>query len=136
MRRNRALWASLLVLGVAFAAFHLRQNGADASFLPPCLFYKTTGLHCVGCGMTRATHAALHGRFVEAFLHNPLGFILLPVALVVIGLELFAWIRGKSGTPRLRMGRKAFWLLVSLIFSFWVLRNIPVWPFTILAPGA
>lgn len=135
MHANRALWASLLILGLAIAAFHLRQNGAQASFLPPCLFHKATGLHCVGCGMTRATHAALHGRFIEAFLHNPLGFVLLPVALIAIALETLAWVRGRSGGPRLRMGRRGFWALASFIFVFWVLRNIPFWPFTILAPG-
>lgn len=86
--------------------------------------------------MTRATHAALHGRFIEAFLHNPLGFVLLPVVLVAITLELLVWVRGRPGGPRLRMGRNGFWALVALILVFWVLRNIPFWPFTILAPGA
>jgi predicted ferric reductase len=136
MRGNRALWASLLVLVLAIAAFHLRQNGVQASLMPPCLFHKVTGLHCVGCGMTRATHAALHGRFIEAFLHNPLGFVLMPIALFAIALEIVAWVRGRSGGPRLRLGRRGFWVLVSLILIFWVLRNIPYKPFTILAPGS
>lgn len=135
MRRNRALWASLLVFGLAFAAFHLWQRGVDATFLPPCLFHKTTGLHCAGCGMTRATHAALHGRFFEAFLHNPLGVLLLPLVFLAIALEIFSWVRGRAGYPRLRIGRKGFWTLVALILTFWVLRNIPLAPFTILAPG-
>ena len=86
--------------------------------------------------MTRATHAALHGRFIEAFLHNPLGFVLMPIALFAIALEIVAWVRGRSGGPRLRLGRRGFWVLVSLILIFWVLRNIPYKPFTILAPGS
>ena len=136
MRPNRALWVALLVLGLAGAAFHLRQNSAGASFLPPCVLYQVTRLHCVGCGMTRATHAALNGRFTEAFFHNPLGIILLPIALFAIAVEVIAWVRGRPDGPRLRLGRGGLWALVVLVLAFWVLRNIPYWPFTILAPGA
>lgn len=86
--------------------------------------------------MTRAVHAGLNGRFVEAFFHNPLGVILLPVAALAIALEAIAWVRGRSGGPRIRMGMRGLWTLVVLILGYWVLRNIPYWPFTILAPGA
>jgi hypothetical protein len=136
MHANRALWVALGVLVLAMAAFHLRQNGPQASILPPCLFHKATGLHCVGCGMTRATHAALNGRFATAFSYNPLGVILLPIALFGIALELLAWVRGKPGGPRLTVSRRGMWMLLWLILAFWILRNIPFWPFTILAPGA
>jgi len=136
MHANRALWVALGVLVLAVAAFHLRQNGAQGSLLPPCLFYKATGLHCVGCGMTRATHAALNGRFLEAFLHNPLGVVLLPIAGLGIALELVAWVRENPGGLRLRARPRVLWLLVWLVVGFWIFRNIPFWPFTILAPGA
>ena len=136
MRPNRALWVALLVFGLAAAAFHLKQSGADASLMPPCVLYNATGLHCVGCGMTRATHAALNGRFAEAFFHNPLGVILLPIAVLAIALEAIAWVRGRSGGPRIRPGRRGLWAMVAIILVYGVLRNIPYWPFTILAPGA
>jgi hypothetical protein len=136
MSPNRALLVALGVLVLAMAAFHLRTQGPQASLLPPCVFHRVTGLHCVGCGMTRATHAALNGRMFEAFAHNPLGMVLLPVALIAAALELLAWARGKPGGPRLRPGRRGLWWLVALIFAFWVLRNVPAWPFTLLAPGA
>lgn len=136
MHPNRALGVALGVLVLVVAAVHLRQSGPQSSFMPPCLFHKFTGLHCVGCGMTRATHAALNGRFVEAFQYNPLGIFLLPLALFGIALEILAWVRGSTGGPRLRMGRTGLWVLFWLVLGFWVLRNIPVWPFTILAPGS
>lgn len=136
MHPNRALMMALGVLVLVLAAVHLRQSGPQGSLLPPCLFHKFTGLHCVGCGMTRATHAALNGRLVEAFSHNPLGIILLPIASFGIALELLAWVRGSSGGPRLRTGRYGLWVLLWVVVSFWVLRNIPFWPFTILAPGS
>ncbi len=126
----------MLVFALAAAAFHLRKNGTDIAFLPPCVLYNSTGLHCVGCGMTRATHAALHGRFAEAFSHNPLGVVLVPAALLAIALEILAWVRGRPGGPRVRIGRRGLWALVAVILVYWVLRNIPFYPFTILAPGA
>lgn len=135
MRANRALCVALGFLALAIAAIHLRQNGVEASPLPPCLFHRATGLHCAGCGMTRASHAALHGRIIEALDHNLLGMILMPVAGIGIALELLAWMRGKPGGPRLCPGRTGLWLLLGSIIAFWILRNIPLWPFTYLAPG-
>ncbi len=136
MRSNRALWVALLALGVVAGAFHLRHNDAEAAWLPPCAFYETTGLHCAGCGMTRASHAALNGRFAEALSHNPLGIILLPLVLLAVALEAAAWMLGHPGGPRVRIGMRGMWVLVAMVLGYWLLRNIPYWPFTLLAPGA
>ena len=40
--------------------------------------------------MTRATYAVLHGRFAEAFRLNPVGIILFPIAMIGLGIEVFA----------------------------------------------
>ncbi len=84
--------------------------------------------------MTRAAHATLHGRFAEAFRFNPVGMVLFPAALLGIGLEWIAWARGKSLPERFRIGGRWAWGIVGVLLVFWVLRNIPVWPFTLLAP--
>lgn len=84
--------------------------------------------------MTRAAHAVLHLRIGEALRFNPVGVILLPLAFVGIGLELLGWIRGNSSGFRLNVGVKGAWAIAWLVLIFWILRNIPHWPFTLLSP--
>ncbi len=135
MHRDRAGWVALGALGLALAAYLLHQKGPSGlPWLPGCMFHQFTGLSCPGCGMTRAAHAVLHGRFAEAFRFNPMGMILLPVAVVGTGIEMAGWIRGKPLPFRLNVGAAGAWVLVGIIGGFWILRNIPMWPFTLLAP--
>ncbi len=102
--------------------------------MPDCVFHRLTGLHCAGCGMTRAAYAALHGNLGEAFRNNPVGMVLLPVASIGVGIEILGWVRGRPMPFRLNVGKYGAWTLVAIIIGFWALRNIPAWPFTLLAP--
>ncbi len=134
MRRERVWLLALLVLAGGAGLWLLRETGPQADWLPGCLFHRVSGLHCPGCGMTRAAHAALHGEWVAAFRYNVLGVFLLPLALLGAGLELAAWSRG--GRP---LVKRTVWpglarVLLALVLAFWVLRNLPWWPFELLAP--
>ena len=73
------LWFALLLAGAAVLFFF---NPSQFGFYPTCLFYKTTGLLCPGCGTLRATHQLLHGHIEAAFRFN---------ALIVSSLPLVAW---------------------------------------------
>jgi hypothetical protein len=90
---------------------------------PPCQLHKLTGLWCPGCGSTRALHQLLHGNLMMAFRLNPLVILLLPLAA-------YLSVRGE------RVSIKALWIwsLLGIIITFGVLRNIPTYPFTLLAP--
>lgn len=135
MRRDRATWVAIGFCALAIAAWLLRQAGPSGPpWLPGCLFHDFTGLNCPGCGMTRAAHATLHGQFGEAFRFNPVGMILLPVASLGVGLELLGWVRGRPLPVSLNCGATGAWLVVGIVIGFWILRNIPRWPFTLLAP--
>jgi len=135
MRRDRAMWVALGILALMAAAFVLRESGPNGvPWLPNCTFHRLTGLNCPGCGMTRAAHATLHGRLGEAFRFNPVGMILLPLVAVWIGIELLGWIRGKPLPFRLNVGAKGGWAIVWILLGFWILRNLPWWPFTLLSP--
>lgn len=102
---------------------------------PSCLVRRLTGFYCPGCGDTRALHALVHGRILEAFDYN----LLFPIALVV-----FAWLYF-VGLTTLFAKRRVMWvpkqvpnavliLLLVIVVLFTILRNIPSWPFSILAP--
>lgn len=124
MHKDRALLVSLGVLLLAFAAYQLRLSGPGVSWMPGCALRGLTGLECPGCGMTRGTYALLHGRFLEALRFNPVGMILLPIALVGMGLEVLGWVRGRPLRVRMRVGKRGAWLLFFLIVGFGVGRNL------------
>lgn len=122
-------------LALGIAAVLLYQSGRlSLPWLPGCAFHKLTGLHCPGCGMTRAVQATLHGRIGEAFLLNPIGMVLLPMAFLALGIEIIGWVRGKPVPLRLQLGSRGAWGIVWVVTIFWILRNVPCWPFTLLSP--
>lgn len=134
MRPNRVIIAAFGLLGLAVGFWLLREHGPFVPWLPGCTFHRLTGLHCPGCGMTRAAAALAHGDLAAAFRFNPVGMVLLPLALIGLGLEALAWIRAKPPRHRLQAGPRTAWLLVWLVIAFWILRNLPWFPFTLLAP--
>jgi hypothetical protein len=122
MRKDRALLFSLIVLTLAVAAYALRET-AGAGWMPGCYFRKITGLECPGCGMTRGTYALLHGRFLDAFMFNPVGMILLPLALIGLGLEAIAWVMNRPPFFRLNSGRWGATILATILIVWWIGRN-------------
>jgi hypothetical protein len=132
----RALWAAAAATAVAAPAAVVLYlfNPLAVHFYPRCLLYVATGIYCPGCGALRAAHALLHGRILTALDYNPLFVVALPFlawAIAAQGLEAAAG-RPVLPTVRLsgRMARGILWLFI----VFTVLRNIPVYPFSILAP--
>lgn len=115
-----ALAGGLLVAGVAV---YFATPGSSR-WLPPCIFHKLTGLHCPGCGNTRALHALVHGDLRASLAYNPL---LIPALLLFLFLLCF---------PRLACKR---WLCLGVaivVVLFFIARNLPWPPFSWLAPGA
>jgi hypothetical protein len=112
---------ALLVLAAGGMVFWF--NPAQYRLYPFCFFHELTGLHCPGCGGTRALHQLLHGNVAAALHLN---------ALLVILLPLFAWLGvrfavGKiSPPPAARpVSPKWLWLFLALAVVFAVLRNLP-----------
>lgn len=108
-------------------------NPITSGFYPPCLFYLATGLYCPGCGTARALYQLLHGNVLKALDFNPLMMVTLPfliyglVSYVLVGL-------GRRGFPRLFATPFWTYAVYSIIAVYWVARNIPVYPFNVLAP--
>jgi hypothetical protein len=95
---------------------------------PQCLLYNSTGYYCAGCGATRACHALLHGRLLEAAHDNLLFMILLPLALtLVMRTALAAWRmdRWPSVTLDQRTFIRTAVSLAALALLFMTLRNLP-----------
>ena len=126
-------FAVLVSAGAAGLVALVAVDPASSSFFPRCPFHSLTGLHCPGCGTLRGLHQLLHGNLRTAFSLNALMVSCLP--LVVYG--------SVSGFVRMLSGRKLpgvfvpavwIWMLLGVIVLFWIARNIPVYPFSLLAP--
>ncbi len=105
----------------------------SSDLYPPCPFYALTGLYCPGCGTTRALHQLLHGHLGEAFGLNPLMVLILPF----LGYSLLSYaafgVRGRA-LPDIFALPFWGWLVLGTVLAYWVLRNIPLYPFSLLAP--
>jgi hypothetical protein len=131
---------ALVLLGTAGVAAGVYVLAAvpptEDSYYPKCQLHSLTGLHCPGCGTTRALHALLNGRVAQAAAYNPLAFVVLPI----VGWSLVrsvraSWlgrpVRRSSAPPRRRVPP---WLILAALLLFAILRNLPVYPFNLLAP--
>jgi hypothetical protein len=128
------LFAVALTLSSLAAILILRLfNPVSSGLFPPCPFRALTGLNCPGCGTSRGLHQLLNGHPIVALDLNPLMVLALPImAYVFVSYALVA-VRGR-GLPKVFIPAPLIWVIFWVIVSFWVLRNIPVYPFTILAP--
>ena len=99
-----------------------------------CVFHEVTGLYCPGCGAGRACYSILHGQFLEAFCYNPLMTVLLPLIGLYIAARMVDWVVTRGNHIDRKINVKFLtWVLV-IVVVYGVLRNIPVFPFTLLAP--
>jgi len=104
-----------------------------AGFFPVCPLYSLTGFACPGCGLTRGFHALFHGDVLTALDFNAL----IPVWTAIFGyvfvsLALLA-VRGK-GLPMWPTWPRFLWTFMIVLLVFGVVRNIPIYPFSILFP--
>lgn len=131
---KRALAAIGIVLAVTVASGILFFVDPETTPLfPPCPFYWLTGLWCPGCGSGRALHALLHGEMLRALDYNSLMVVSLPFLAYAGVSGLILSFRGK-GLPRMLHGRYWGWFVVCLVILYWIARNIPVYPLSVLAP--
>ncbi|THB64361.1 MAG: DUF2752 domain-containing protein, partial [Desulfovibrio sp.] len=91
------------------------------------------GLHCPGCGAGRGLHRLLHGDIVGLLNANLLVAVLLPIPAYYGSGALLRASVGK-GLPRPNMRINLGWLVLGMVLVFWLLRNLPWFPFTWLAP--
>ena len=101
---------------------------------PGCAFYNLTGIYCPGCGLGRATVALLHLNIPLAFRNNPVMVLLLPVLFYYFLKQYIAFVFDKDLLPFFEITTPMAVVLAVVIVLFWILRNIPIAPFTYLAP--
>jgi hypothetical protein len=108
-------------------------NPSEVDFLPKCPFYLATGFYCAGCGSQRAIHQLLNLNFYGVLQQN----IFFVVVLIIVAYHFMITLINKifnKNLYNLLYHPKVPMLFLIVIILFWVLRNIPVYPFNLLAP--
>lgn len=121
----------LLGVGMVFVYVSLDPNKAD--FMPKCPFYALTGIYCPGCGSQRATHQLLNFNIVGVLQQNVLYFISLLVIIYHLTIRGFNLFYKKNIYNYIYHPKTPKYVLI-VIVSFWILRNIPTYPFHLFAP--
>jgi hypothetical protein len=130
---ERLLAVACVLAATSALAFLYLFNPSTSSLYPTCPFLWFTGCYCPGCGSLRAIHQLTRGHLAVALGLNP---------LMVLSTPFFAYAfascaaRAISGRPfrTFFIGPAFIWSLLGLIVVYWVLRNVPVYPFSLLAP--
>ena len=127
---SRKLAAAVLTISFFIAAILLlrRFDPAEYSFYPKCTLYQVTGLHCPGCGATRAVGALAAGRLGDAIRYNPLLILGGPIIAAVIAIKLRREDQGEASWTVFSV------CMVIVVISFAIARNVPSPTRSILAP--
>ena len=136
IRTKRSVRAALLLGAAAvFAAGALYLYFHDPYQYPlPCIIKLLTGLYCPGCGAGRACFSILHGKFFDAFCYNPLLVILLPFAGGYIAARGIDWAVTGGNHIDGKISIKLLLAVLIIILVYGILRNTPIFPFSLLAP--
>lgn len=121
-----------IIISIAAVGLLLLYFLADArkGGFPACPFWSLTKLYCPGCGSQRGLSALLHGDLTDALRYN----LLLVAAIPILAFNGYTHLKkDKQRPPFLYQSWFAKTVLL-VVLLFWVLRNIPVYPFTFLAP--
>ncbi len=124
----------LFILGIGIAILYFFVNPSDVNFFPKCPLYVTTGIYCPGCGSQRATHQLLQFNLFGVLQQNVLYFIGILVlgyhgTITILNIYFKKHIYNYIYHPKTPI------IILVIIIIYWVARNIPVYPFTILAPN-
>ncbi|MEN6617584.1 MAG: DUF2752 domain-containing protein [Syntrophorhabdus sp.] len=118
------IFAGIFLAMIAASMMGLAPVHKMSNYIPVfCPFHILTGIHCPGCGMTRAILSLMAGNMADAFLYNPFCFFLIFVILISVIPEKWT----ERFHTRLARTLPAFYTLaLSLVLVFWVFdRLIP-----------
>lgn len=98
-RRSKPIFSKTFYIAkaIALAMFPLVLLLLPANFFDSgpemCVFTLATGIHCPGCGMTRACMHLIHLDTVPALEYNKVSFVVLPILCVLLVRDFVQTIR-------------------------------------------
>lgn len=129
---------SFVVLLLLVAYLKLNDPSDQKARFIPCVFNKLTGLHCPGCGSTRASHALLNFDIKGAWQKNRAFVVAVPFIIFGFSYSYLRWMNPRwvaKLTPIIASIPKPIpYLVFAILLLFGILRNLPIEPFSQLAP--
>jgi hypothetical protein len=128
----RRLGAPLMVAAsttLVCAAIWIGDPTTPHGPLPVCPTKALLGIDCPGCGSMRMLYCLMHGNLPAAVRFNALGV----AAVVFLVWAYLAWAYGRVTGRRIASWQHHRWsavLTLSLVLAWFVVRNIPIAPFT------
>ncbi|MBI9041428.1 DUF2752 domain-containing protein [Lutibacter sp.] len=123
----------MAILTMVFVFVYYTINPSTVNYLPKCPLYITTGLYCPGCGSQRATHHLLNFNFIEVAKQN----VLYILGILLIAYHLFITVINslfKKNIYNYIYHPKTPIIVLIIVLLFWIVRNIPRYPFNLLIP--
>jgi hypothetical protein len=86
--KNNIFWLVLfLLLMVGGIVVYTLFDPNKSVWMPKCPFRLLTGWNCPACGLQRALHALLHGKFTEALSYNYFFVVSIPYVIALFVAE-------------------------------------------------
>jgi hypothetical protein len=119
-------WVTIVAGVIGLGIFYFFINSK-------CILYGVTGFYCPGCGSQRATQQLLNFNIFGVLQQNILyllSLLILGYHLIVTGINTIF----KKHIYNFIYHPKTPLVILVVIIVFWILRNIPYYPFNLLAP--
>jgi hypothetical protein len=113
------------------------ERDSILSLFPGCFFHGLTNFYCISCGGTRALKAMLDLNIGDALREN---FFLVLLGFVIlsgwISYNMWVIFNAKIGKKMVCLLSSLKTIIIFLILAgiFGIIRNIPYYPFILLAP--
>jgi len=123
----------LILVAVLIYYFYSRDPSDKENLYVSCTFKTLTGLDCPGCGGQRSFHHLLHLEFIRALRYNALFVLLIPYLLLLFYYEVRRIFFDIPKPRNFFTSNKMLWIFLISLLVFGILRNLPFYPFTLLA---
>lgn len=126
-------YIGILIIAAIFIVLYYAVNPLEVGFFPKCPFYLSTGFYCPGCGSQRATHQLLHFNFMGVIKQNLLYFSALLFFVFHAAFLLIQRVFNMKPFNIMYHPKTPIIILMAVLL-FWIFRNLPWFPFYLLAP--
>lgn len=126
----RYLFAVAMPLLFVWGVLYLYRFGSPYG----CVIFRTFGVYCPGCGSGRAAYDLVHFRILEALHHNELFVLAVPFIFYYLIKQYLFIVFSKNVLPFFVISPRGCYIGILILAVFTLLRNLPFFPFTLLAP--